>query len=84
MTNSEYVTLTLKDQSQNSYCYKVKMTTPMGKLMSNHAQRVGQSIKTLRFHFGPRRINEDDTPKTLEIDTEGQIDVFAEQTGGYF
>ncbi|XP_014674277.1 PREDICTED: putative small ubiquitin-related modifier 8 [Priapulus caudatus] len=39
---------------------------------------------SLRFLFDGRRINDDDTPKQLEMENEDVIEVYQEQTGGGF
>jgi len=39
-------------------------------------------VSTLRFLFDGRRINDDDTPKSLEMEEDDVIEVYQEQTGG--
>ena len=36
-----------------------------------------------RFLFDGRRINDDETPKALEMEQDDVIEVYQEQTGGY-
>ena len=36
----------------------------------------------LRFLFDGRRINDDETPKALEMEQDDVIEVYQEQTGG--
>merc|ERR1712203_1147382 len=46
-------------------------------------QREGRSPGTsLRFLFDGRRINDDETPKALEMEQDDVIEVYQEQTGG--
>ena len=39
-------------------------------------------VTTLRFLFDGKRINDDDTPKALEMENDDVIEVYQEQTGG--
>ena len=48
--------------------YRVKMTTQMGKLKKSYSERVGVPVSSLRFLFDGRRINDDETPKQLEME----------------
>ena len=36
-----------------------------------------------RFLFDGRRINDDETPKALEMEQDDVIEVYQEQTGGF-
>ena len=52
----------------------------MGKLKKSYAERVSVLESSLRFLFEGRRINDDETPKTLEMEQDDVIEVY--QTGG--
>lgn len=58
------------------------MTTQMGKLKKSYSERVGVPVTSLRFLFDGRRINDDETPKQLEMEQDDVIEVYQEQTGG--
>merc|ERR1719508_694727 len=60
---------------------KMKQTTQMGKLKKSYSERVGVPITSLRFLFDGR-INDDETPKALEMEQDDVIEVYQEQTGG--
>ena len=45
--------------------------------------KVGVPVTSLRFLFDGRRINDDETPKALEMEQDDVIEVYQEQTGGY-
>lgn len=78
--------------------FRVKFGTSMGKLKKSYAERTGVSVNSLRFLFGNvlnfrilfvkyvifdgRRINDEDTPKSLEMEQDDVIEVFQEQVGG--
>ena len=44
--------------------------------------KVGVPVTSLRFLFDGRRINDDETPKALEMEQDDVIEVYQEQTGG--
>ena len=60
----------------------MKQTTQMGKLKKSYSERVGVPVTSLRFLFDGRRINDDETPKALEMEQDDVIEVYQEQTGG--
>ena len=79
---TEYIKLKVVGQDSNEIHFRVKMSTQMGKLKKSYAERVGVPISSLRFLFDGRRINDDETPKALEMEQEDVIEVYQEQTGG--
>ena len=44
---------------------------------------MGVPVTSLRFLFDGRRINDDETPKALEMEQDDVIEVYQEQTGGH-
>ena len=48
----------------------------MGKLKKSYAERVSVLESSLRFLFEGRRINDDETPKTLEMEQDDVIEVY--------
>jgi hypothetical protein len=44
----------------------------------------GVPVTSLRFLFDGRRINDDETPKQLEMENDDVIEVYQEQTGGFW
>jgi small ubiquitin-related modifier len=55
----------------------------MSKVFNAYATRKGVDSKALRFLLDGERIAEDQTPKTLELEDEDQIDCLLEQLGGF-
>ncbi|CAF4414900.1 unnamed protein product, partial [Rotaria magnacalcarata] len=51
----------------------------MGKLKKSYAERQGVGVATLRFLFDGKRINDDETPKQLEMEDNDTIEVYQEQ-----
>ncbi|PSN42085.1 hypothetical protein C0J52_13017 [Blattella germanica] len=81
--NSEYIKLKVVGNDSNEIHFRVKMTTQMGKLKKSYSERVGVPVTSLRFLFDGRRINDDETPKQLEMENDDVIEVYQEQTGGF-
>jgi small ubiquitin-related modifier len=76
------ITIRVKDQAGEETFFKVKNTTKMSKVFAAYAQRKGVQQTSLRFLLDGERINNDDTPKTLELEDQDQIDCLLEQYGG--
>merc|ERR1712080_201965 len=79
---TEYIKLKVVGQDSNEIYFRVKQTTQMGKLKKSYSERVGVPQTSLRFLFDGRRINDDETPKALEMEQDDVIEVYQEQTGG--
>ena len=80
---ADYIKLKVVGQDSNEIHFRVKMSTNMGKLKKSYAERVGVQVSTLRFLFDGRRINDEETPKALEMEQDDVIEVYQEQTGGH-
>ncbi|VDM07910.1 unnamed protein product [Wuchereria bancrofti] len=74
-SSSEYIKLRVVGQDSNEVHFRVKFGTSMGKLKKSYADRMGVDVGSLRFLFDGRRINDEDTPKTLEIEEDDIIEV---------
>merc|ERR1712113_369351 len=79
---TEYIKLKVVGQDSNEIHFRVKQTTQMGKLKKSYSERVGVPVTSLRFLFDGLRINDDETPKALEMEQDDVIEVYQEQTGG--
>jgi small ubiquitin-related modifier len=82
--SSEYIKLKVVGQDGNEIHFRVKMSTQMAKLKKSYSERLGVPMTSLRFLFDGRRINDDETPKQLEMENDDVIEVYQEQTGGCF
>jgi len=58
----EHINVKVTDNN-NEIFFKIKRTTPLGKLMNAFCDRTGKDKKNLRFLFDGQRLNEDDTPE---------------------
>ena len=61
--------------------YRVKTTTQLGKVKKCFSERNGVSLSSLRFLYHGKRIADDDTPDSLEMESGDEIEVFNEQGG---
>jgi len=62
--------------------FKIKRNTKLSKLQGAYANKVGKDINTIRFLYDGQRINDDDTPNSLDMDDNDTIDAMVEQVGG--
>ncbi len=62
--------------------FKIKVTTPLRKLMHAFCDRQRIVQNTVRFVFDGERVKDTDTPKGLEMEEGDTIEVFSHQTGG--
>mmetsp|Transcript_38289 Transcript_38289/g.79621 ORF Transcript_38289/g.79621 Transcript_38289/m.79621 type:complete len:94 (+) Transcript_38289:123-404(+) len=79
---NEPITLRVRDQTGEETFFKIKKTTKMSKVFDTYASRKGVQASSLRFMLDGERIEPGQTPKTLELDDQDQIDCMLEQTGG--
>ena len=79
---TKHIKLKVVGQDTNEIHFWVLMSTNMGELKESYAKRVGVPVSSLRFLFDGRRINDDETPKALEMEQDDVIEVYQEQTGG--
>ncbi|KIK95391.1 hypothetical protein PAXRUDRAFT_11463 [Paxillus rubicundulus Ve08.2h10] len=62
--------------------FKIKRNTKLSKLQGAYATKVGKDVSSIRFLYDGNRINDDDTPSTLDMEENDTIDVMVEQVGG--
>ena len=76
------ISIRVATSSGKELFFKIKRSTPLGKMMSafcNHQKIPERSVK---FLFDGRRITEDSTPESLGLEENDSIDALLEQTGG--
>jgi len=78
----EFIKLKVVGQDNSEVHFKVKMSTQMGKLKKCYSERQGVPATSLRFLFDGQRLNDDQTPKGLDMENDDVIEVYQEQTGG--
>jgi len=62
--------------------FKIKRSTKLSKLQGAYANKVGKDVGSIRFLYDGTRINDDDTPSSLDMEDNDTIDVMVEQVGG--
>ncbi|ETW76761.1 hypothetical protein HETIRDRAFT_37775 [Heterobasidion irregulare TC 32-1] len=62
--------------------FKIKRNTKLSKLQGAYANKVGKDVGSIRFLYDGNRINDDDTPASLDMEDNDTIDVMVEQVGG--
>ncbi|EAU83554.1 hypothetical protein CC1G_04810 [Coprinopsis cinerea okayama7 len=62
--------------------FKIKRSTKLSKLQGAYASKVGKDVNSIRFLYDGSRIQEDDTPASLDMEDNDTIDVMVEQVGG--
>ncbi|KAF8953681.1 ubiquitin-like protein [Flammula alnicola] len=62
--------------------FKIKRSTKLSKLQGAYASKVGKDVGSIRFLYDGARIQDDDTPASLDMDDNDTIDVMVEQVGG--
>ncbi|KIM44179.1 hypothetical protein M413DRAFT_376285 [Hebeloma cylindrosporum] len=63
--------------------FKIKRSTRLSKLQGAYASKVGKDVGSIRFLYDGARIQDDDTPASLDMEDNDTIDVMVEQVGGY-
>ncbi|CAM9866092.1 unnamed protein product, partial [Ectocarpus sp. 8 AP-2014] len=74
--------LPASQQTGEETYFKVKKTTRMEKVFTTYASRKGVSVSALRFLLDGSRVGPEDTPTSLELEDQDQIDCMLEQQGG--
>lgn len=79
---SSSIQLKVKNAEGKEVLFKLKMTTPLRKLMDAYCQREGLPVDGVRFLYDGERVNRDQTPEELDMQDGDEIDALVEQTGG--
>ena len=75
------ITIRVKCQTGEGTSYKIKRSTRMSTVFDTFAERMGVCADSLRFTLDAERVGPDETPETLDLEEDDQIDVFLEQGG---
>merc|ERR1712088_893535 len=81
---SEHVNLKVCGQDGSVVQFKIKRNTQLRKLMNAYCDRQGLDVNQIRFRFDGTPINDTDSPSSLDMEDDDTIDVFTQQTGGFF
>ena len=83
-TSSEQLNLKVVGSDGQVVQFKIKRNTPLRKLINAYCDRCRLAQNTIRFMFDGSRIDETDTPKSMDMEDGDTIEVFTQQTGGEF
>lgn len=64
--------------------FRLKKTSPLYKLKRSYAKRANLDLSLVVFLFDQKRIADDDTPASLEMEDGDIIEVKEQQIGGAF
>lgn len=76
------ITIKLTDQDGGAMVFKIRMGTPLRKIMNAFADRKGVESRILRFSYDGERVDPHHTPKMLEMQQMDEIQVFLPAHGG--
>lgn len=76
--------LQVRDAEGNEVQFKIKKTTQLKKLMDAYCSRMGTQKGSYRFLFDGHRINDEDTPDSLDMQELDCIDAMVSQLGGTY
>merc|ERR1712168_1049369 len=81
--STDRITITIQDQNSTQAKFNIKKTSKMAKLKSAFASKIGEPTPSnLRMVFDGRRINDDQTPNSIDLRDGDILEVFREMTGG--
>ena len=66
-----------------TYCERAGLALQVGTLSLVVGGNLSYFLQTIRFSFDGTRINESDTPKSLDMEDGDTIEVFQQQSGGF-
>lgn len=64
--------------------FRVKRQTPLRRVIDGFCRRTGKDPKSLRFLYEGDRIADNDTPESLGMEDEDEIQALTQQVGGGF
>lgn len=72
----------IKDQQENETFFKIKKHTKFGKVFDAYCDRQSLARNTVRFLFEGTRVQDTDTPESLDLEDGDMIQAMLEQVGG--
>ncbi len=83
LPNPDIIDVKVVSQDGNTVCFKIKKQTPLKRMIDAYCNRQAIDLNSVRFLFDGKRIQEQNTPKELEMENSDVIDVVLQQTGGF-
>ncbi|MCJ1407664.1 hypothetical protein MMC19_001735 [Ptychographa xylographoides] len=78
---AEHLNIKVTDNN-NEVFFKIKRTTALKKLMDAFCDRQGKAPNTVRFLFDGARVQQTDSPDSLDMQDGDTLEVHQEQIGG--
>ncbi|KAI9050304.1 hypothetical protein LZ554_005471 [Drepanopeziza brunnea f. sp. 'monogermtubi'] len=80
--NNSVISIKGKYQNEAEMFFKIKTKAKLGKVFNAYCDRAGLQRSTVRFLLDGSRVQEEDTPETLQLEDGDMIDAMLEQLGG--
>ncbi len=77
-----HITLQAVSQTGDSLQFKVRMTTPLQKVIDAYCSRMHVEADSVRFLYDGDRIKGENTPEMMHMEDGDILDVVLQQTGG--
>lgn len=81
---SVLIRVRLCDGEQKELVFKSRPSLPLKRLMESWSKKMGRARESVRFMYDGRPVQDTDTAASLSMHDNDTIEVFAEQTGGYY
>ncbi len=82
LPDPDTINVKVVSQDGNTVYFKIKKQTPLKKLIDAYCVRQAMDPNSVRFLFDGKRVQQQNTPKELEMEDNDTIDVVLQQTGG--
>ena len=76
------VALRVVDSSGSEVFFKIRAGTTFARLFKAYYERKGVAPGSIRFLYDGKRLNEEQTPKSVGMENDDVIDAPRQQTGG--
>jgi len=80
--DAKHINLKVVNSSNDITHFKIKKNTALKKLMNAYCERANLNRGATRFLHEGTRINDDNTPMSLNMEEGDTLEVFTEQLGG--
>lgn len=73
--NPSHINIKVKDQNENEVFFKIKRQTKLSKVFTAYCSRQSIERANVRFLLDGTRVNDNDTPDSLEMEEGDMIEV---------
>ena len=77
-----HITLQAVSQDGNSLQFKVRMSTPLQKVIDAYCSRLSVDPASVRFLYDGDRVKGENTPEIMHMENGDILDVVLQQSGG--